>query len=60
MQYAGPRIIRVGLPNLGSISVRSPDSSTIDVIAWTRARHGYRMFVLPGDGMNRVVIDIAR
>lgn len=60
VRYSGPRTIKVGLPNLRSITVTWLNPSSLDVVASTGVRHGYRMFVVPGEGMNRVVIDIAR
>jgi hypothetical protein len=56
--YTGPTTIHVGLPNLPTITVRRMDDG-FDVIAWTTAQHGYRAFLLHGDGMNRVIIDVA-
>jgi hypothetical protein len=59
ISYCGPRTIAVGLPNLRSITVSWLNPGEIHVVANTGVKHGYRMFVVPGAGMNRVVVDIA-
>ena len=48
VRYSGSRTIKVGLPNLRTISGRWLDPSNLDVIASTRVRHGYRVLVVPG------------